>query len=178
MMSRWSILLFAVCLATLSACSEGNVALDNPGKVATTFTVDGTAYEVPAGSTEFISLDAGAHKVTAGSLKDAPFTVKESGLLHSGDSSYLTWKILYGLPQYRKTELKEDTVEVDSILFYGDIRVHPPTEYYIEGPWDYKVNEPLPESKDLYVNKDFVIKSKLYRKADFFETYKRLSGQD
>jgi hypothetical protein len=172
------LLSFSLLALLLTGCGKGNIALDNSGKESVSFTIDKVEYSVAAGSTEFISLDPGKHTFTVnkGTLKDVPFEVKESGLLHDGTSKYVTWKILYGLEKFRKSELKEDTLEVDSLLFFGDFTLYPDSQFYIEGKWDYGVNEPLPESKDLYVNSDFLIKTKLFRKEDFIATYKKLSG--
>lgn len=156
-------------------CSNGNVKLDNPSGEKVKFTIDGEVHELEGKSTTGISLSGGKHKVSVGDIKDFEFNVKEGGVLHNGSSDYLTWKILYGDAEFRKSELDEDTLELDSMLFFGDLQVHPRELLYIEGKWDYNVDAPLPESKELYVNKDFLIKSKIFREEDFVETYKKLS---
>ena len=110
---------FFLLLTLLVGCG-GNVILDNPGDSVATFEFDrGDGYEVPAGEMQEISLDPGSHQVVIKSggdvVADTTFNLKEGGIVHSGQSTYVVWKQLYGLQNDRKTLLNEKWVEFDSV---------------------------------------------------------------
>ena len=161
----------------------GNIVLDNPGNDAVVFTFDEKdKFEVPAHGMQTISLEAGDHKVVVKSmvgavLADTSFRLAEGreGLVHSGASEYLVWRQLYGLQKDRKTLLNERWVEFDSIKAFGDIKVYPESWLFIEKSWDLGLADDLPESKNLYITKDFEIESKIFRAKEFVKTYKGMA---
>ena len=174
---------FALLLLVITGCS-GNVTLDNPRDEAVTFVFDGgEGHEVDAKSMEVIDLDAGNHSVkvtnAAGEiLGDTTFRLKEAGIVHSGAGNYLIWRQLYGLQKDRKTLLNESLVAFDSVEVMADLKVFPPEWLYIEKSWDYDLDEEMPQSKTLPMNKDFVIESKIFRSKDFVDTYKNMAKKE
>ena len=76
----------------LVSCSNGNVKLDNPTAEKVTFNIDGESHDVPAKGTEGISLSAGKHHVKVGG-KEADFEVKDGGVLHTGTTNYVAFRL-------------------------------------------------------------------------------------
>lgn len=173
---------FALMLLMLSGCG-GNVVLDNPRNEKVIFAFDGSNnHEVAAGESANIDLEPGDHKVeirnSAGEvLADTTFNLKQDGeaLVHSGASSYLVWRQLYGLQDNRKTLLNEMWVEFDSVKAFGDIKVYPPGWLYVEKTWNLGLEDEMPDAKTLYMTSDFKIETKVFRSREFVETYKRLA---
>jgi hypothetical protein len=172
-------LLAFLCVA-FSACSN-NIVLDNPSSAPVTFKIDeGEAVEVPAQSQKEISLDAGRHHIQVSGQsvveRDTNIQVKEGGIIHCGFSNYLIFKQLYGLQKDRKTLLHERWVEFDSSKVFGDIRLFPAQELYIEKAWDHGLDEALPESQTLLISNDFKILSKVYRSVEFLQETQKTQG--
>jgi hypothetical protein len=172
----------AVILLILSGCG-GNVVLDNPRNEKVVFAFDGSnTHEVGPGESASIDLPAGSHAVevrnAAGEvLADTTFNLKEDGeaLVHSGASSYLVWRQLYGLQDNRKTLLNEMWVEFDSVKAFGDIKVYPPGWLFVEKNWNLDLGDEMPDAKTLYMTSDFKIETKVFRSREFVDTYKRMA---
>jgi hypothetical protein len=158
-----------------------NVVLDNPRPEVVVFAIDGTdEHEVGPRERKEISLSEGQHKLVVRAGKgdivgDTSFTIKEGGIIHSGVSSYIVWRQLYGLQDDRKSLLNEDWVMVDSTKFYGDFKIYPRNYLYIEKNWTLGLEEEMPETQVLYVTKDYKVESKVFREADFVETYRKMA---
>lgn len=169
-------------LLIISGCG-GNIVLDNPRAEKVVFAFDGSnTHEVGPGESANISLEAGDHAVevrnTAGEvLTDTTFNLKEDGeaLIHSGASSYLVWRQLYGLQDNRKTLLNEMWVEFDSVKAFGDIKVYPPGWLYVEKNWNLDLGDDMPDAKTLYMTSDFKIETKVFRSRQFIDAYKRMA---
>lgn len=167
--------------ALLTACSN-NVVLDNPRRETVTFIFDGNnAHTLPPNSMAEISLDPGNHTVKVTAMKDevlfdTTFSLKEGGVVHSGSSTYLVWRQLYGLQTDRATLLNEDWVEFDSARAFADLKVFPANALYIEKTWDYGLADPMPESQTLMVSKDFIVESKIFRAKDFLDAYRAMKA--
>lgn len=165
-------------LALLIVGCAPNVVLDNPRDEAVTFTFDKTtSYKLGPHESGEIKLDAGEHHVRVVGrgdtlFGDTTFTMREGGIVHSGGSSYLIWRQLYGLQDNRATLLNEDWVEIDSARAFGDFKVFGPRELFLEKTWDYGLSEALPESKTLMVTSDFAVESKVFRAKEFLATYR------
>lgn len=171
-----------ILLSFLLGCG-GNVVLDNPREEEVVFEFDGSErYELASNGQEEISLDPGQHSVrvldNAGEvLGDTTFNLKEEGIVHSGAATYVVWRQLYGLQSERETLLNEKWVEFDSIKTYGDFKIYRPEWLYVEKNWDYGLDEDLPDSRSLYINKDFLIESKVFRSKDFISKYKEMQAK-
>lgn len=169
-------------LLVLWSCDEGNVILDNPRPVPVKFQFDnGESFELGSHGFEHVQLDPGTHGVsitTKGGevLADTSFELKEKGIVHSGAGTYLIWRQLYGLQKDRATLLNERWVEFDSTRAFGDFRVFPPEQVFIEGNWDYTLDEDLPDAETMYISTDFEIHTKVFRAKDFVELYKNQGG--
>ena len=176
-----SALFFFVLTLFFVACTEHNVTLDNPRDVAVTITFDGeNSHELAAGEMKKIDLPAGDHRVVVKSedgttLGDTTFQLREGGLVHSGSSSYVVWRQLYGLQTERETLLNEHWVEFDSIRAKGDLKVYKPNWLFVEKSWDKDLDEDLPASTTLYITKDYMIEAKLFRSKEFIETYRNMA---
>lgn len=177
-----SVLFSFSLLLLLSACG-GNVILDNPREVPVSFEFDGAEeYEVGTGDMAEISLDPGRHTVVVKTqdgevVGDTTFNLKEEGIVHSGASTYVVWRQLYGLQNDRATLLNEKWVEFDSVKSYGDFKIYQPEGLFLEKTWEYDLQDELPNSQSLYINKDFVVESKVFRSKDFVETYREMAKQ-
>lgn len=177
------VLPFLGIIILFAACAKNNVTLDNPRDIAVVFSFDdGENHELAAGEIKKISLDEGKHHVvikstTGEQFADTTFKLRESGLVHSGASTYVVWRQLYGLQTERSTLLNEHWVEFDSIRAKGDLKVYEPNWVYVERNWDKDLDEELPEATTLYITKDYVIESKLFRSKEFIETYKNMAKQ-
>jgi len=174
------ILFSLLILITFTACDEGNLTLDNPRPESVTFSIDGQSHRVDANSRTSISVEGGKHSVkislTNGEdLGESEFEVKEGGVLHSGGSTYIIWRQLYGLQGNRKDLLNEEWLKLDSLKVFGDFKVFPEDFYYIEKTWDHNLQDPFPESQSLYITSDFVIESKIFREQELVDTYRDLS---
>lgn len=171
---------FALLLSLILAGCGGNLLLDNPRNVPVEFVLDGSSHSVGPETSQSISLDPGNHSVKVLSnngevLADTTFRLGEAGVLHSGASTYVVWRQLYGLQKDRSTLLNERWVEFDSIRTYGDFKVYDPAWVYIEKSWDYGLEDPLPDAQSLYITSDFLIESKIFRSKDFVEAYRDLA---
>lgn len=164
-----------------AACSDHNVMLDNPRDTAVTFTFDaGESIELEAGGNKAITLEAGNHRVVVKAqdgtqLGDTTFKLREGGLVHSGSSNYVVWRQLYGLQSERETLLNEHWVEFDSIRAKGDLKIYQSNWLFIEKNWEKGLDEELPGSTTLYITKDYVIESKIFRSKEFIETYRNMA---
>jgi hypothetical protein len=174
--------LSALSLLALCACGGGNVTLDNPRtSEGVRIILDGSnVYHLDPGETKQVSMGAGSHKVViqgekSGTIQDTSITVKEGGIVHSGGTGYVVWRQLYGLQNDRKTLLNEDWAMIDSIKFFGDLKVYPANVIYLEKNWTIGLEDKLPESQTLYVTKDYSVESKVFREDEFMETYREMS---
>ncbi|MEM0998769.1 MAG: hypothetical protein AAGN35_17050 [Bacteroidota bacterium] len=169
----------------LTACG-GNLTLDNPRNEGVTFTFDGdNTHSLGPGETALIDLEPGLHSVE---VRDAGGTVladtnfrfasHDEGIVHSGESTYLVWRQLYGLQNERKTLLNERWVEFDSVRAYGDIKVYPASWLFVRKNWDLGLEEELPTSQTLYMTDDFKIEAKVFRAEDFIRTYKSMQRKE
>lgn len=173
-------------LLGLALCLVGcapNVVLDNPRDEAVTFTFDKeTKYKLGPFEHGEIKLEPGEHHVRVVGrgdtlFGDTTFTMREGGIVHSGGSSYLTWRQLYGLQTDRATLLNEAWVEIDSARAFGDFKVYTPRELFLEKTWDYGLDEELPESRTLMVTSDFVVESKVFRAKEFLDAYRAVKAK-
>lgn len=176
-LGKWALGLIAVLIA---GCS-GNMTLDNPRAESVEFVIDGSqTHAVPGNSTELISVDPGSHTVrvigqTGEVIADTSFNLREEGILHSGASTYVVWRQLYGLQKDRKALLNEQWVEFDSVRTFGDFKVYSPEWVFIEKSWDYGLEDPLPDAQTLYITSDFLLESKVFRAKDFVNTYRNMA---
>ncbi len=176
---RWLLLLTVTLF--FAACAEHNVMLDNPRDTGVTFTFDeGDSHEVAAGALKKITLPEGNHHVVIKTddgtqIGDTTFKLREGGLIHSGSSTYVVWRQLYGLQTERETLLNERWVEFDSIRAKGDLKVYQPNWLYVEKNWEKGLDEELPGATTLYITKDYVIESKIFRSKEFIETYRNMA---
>jgi hypothetical protein len=168
------------CALLLGACSK-NVILDNPGIGTVVFTIDSEKYELAPGSSQGIRVGEGKHTIhvqgNGVETRDTAINLREGGILHSGVSTYLVWRQLYGIQTERATLLNEDWVEFDSAKAYGDFKVFPKEQIYIEKTWDHGLDEELPTSKTLMISKDFAVEGKIFRAKDFLETYRKMQSE-
>ncbi len=175
--------MFAVLALVIVGCGEGNVMLDNPRPVSVKFQFDnGESFELGSHGHEAVHLEPGTHRVEivtkAGEqLGDTSFQLKDKAIIHSGASTYLVWRQLYGLQTDRATLLNERWVEFDSMRAFGDFRVFPASQMVVEGNWDFGLFEDLPDSETMYITTDFDIKSKVFRAKDFVETYQAMAEE-
>jgi hypothetical protein len=180
-MTKHFLMLLGLALFVLG-CGP-NVVLDNPRDEAVTFTFDKeTSYKLGPGESGEIKLDPGDHHVKIVGrgdtlFGDTTFTMREGGVVHSGGSSYLIWRQLYGLQTDRATLLNEAWVEIDSARAFGDFKVYPPAGLFIEKSWDYGLAEKLPEARTLMVTSDFVVESKVFRTQDFIDAYRAIKDK-
>lgn len=181
-MKQFGIGLSAVAMfLLLSGCGGSNVHLDNPRNEGATFVIDGEEHHLNPGETQEFSLGGGTHKLQikgdkAGAIVDTTIDVKEGGVIQSG-GEYIVWKQLYGIQDGRKTLLNEDWAMIDSTNFFGDLKIYPATDYYIEQNWTLGLPDAMPDTKTLFVTKDYKIESKIFRRADFVKTYRELAEQ-
>jgi hypothetical protein len=167
----------------LMGCGS-NVTLDNPRSEAVTMVFDGgDEYVVGPGEVKEVSLGEGSHKVTVKGeggkvYVDTSFTVREGGLVHSGETGYIIWRQLYGLQDDRKSLLNENWIMIDSTRFFADIKIYPSTAIYIEKSWTIGLEEEFPESQALYVTKDYKVESKIFRAAEFVRVYRELAEKN
>jgi hypothetical protein len=171
--------------AVLTGCG-GNIVLDNPRDESVTFAFDGNnEHQVKAGEQITIDLPSGDHSIeirnNAGEvLADTSFRLRadDEGIVHSGASTYLVWRQLYGLQEERKTLLNERWVEFDSIRAFGDIKVYPPEWLFVPKTWDLGLDDEMPNSRTLYMTDDFKIEAKVFRADDFVNTYRSMQKKD
>ena len=174
--------MIGVLLLGLFACDDSNVNLDNPRNVSATFVVDGGAPVVVGSKGQGeMGLEPGAHsikvEVEGEVIADTTIEIRGGGILHSGAQTYLIWRQLYGLQNDRETLLNEKWTEFDSLRAFGDFRIYPKTQIFIEQNWDLGLGEDLPDEEVMYISEDFKIQSKIFRAPDFVATYRDMAGQ-
>ena len=174
-------LLLAVGILLSWGCNQGNIDLDNDGDAPLIVVIDELSFQMESRSYKSIELAKGAHNLT---LKDSTgkvldeftFRVLEGGLINLAKSEYLIWVDLYGDPNLRDTELKEDWITMGDNSFFGQFEQLDPSILYVEKKWDFGLSESFPN--DLLgwqmTEERWIIKRKLFRKSDFIEAYNSL----
>lgn len=173
-------LLLPALMALLLASCGGNVVLDNAKSVGVTFNIDGEDHPVGPNSSAKVSLGEGSHKVKITEdggtvVKDTTVNVREGGILQSG-TTYVVWRVLYGLQDKREKLLNEQPTEVDSTVYTADLDVFGPQDIYLEKNWDLGLDESLPDGQKLYITSDYKIHIKVFRLEDFKAEYTKLSA--
>ncbi|MBX7243845.1 MAG: hypothetical protein K1X92_19040 [Bacteroidia bacterium] len=181
-MNRLFFNVLGCALILFSACGKSsfNVALDNPTKENLTFEVDKKEYKLGPNENVNIEMEAGKHTLNANKNK-YEFEVKEDGILNAAGSEYVLWKDVYfdrkKMDDIPADALKDDSVMIDGIKYYGEIKVFSKETPYIQKAWDYDLQTPFPDTISLN-NQSFITKQKIFRKQDFIDEYNIMNGID
>lgn len=170
--------LLIVCM---TACKRGNLYIDNPDSAPKKVVLDGNSFSVLGKGAAIVEAQPGVHKILIKDeqnqvLKDTVFYMGKAGLLKLAPARYVKWRELYGDEQYRKDMLNIQKVVYDTWEFKGDFTEYAPAQLYVEKDWDYDLDQPFPKGKvgwDLPNGQKYIIKSKIYRIADFVQEVKK-----
>ncbi|TAE55300.1 MAG: hypothetical protein EAZ89_05745 [Bacteroidetes bacterium] len=169
-------------MLVFSACSQGNVDLDNAGSSTLHATVDELKYILPPRTYLRIKLEKGPHTLVVNdssgkTLEQTTFRIEEGGLLNLAKANYIIWTDLYGDPALRPQKLKEDWLEIGKNTYFGEFERLDPSLLYVEQKWDYPLTEPFPD--DLLgweISKEkWIVKRKLFREPDLVAAYKSIA---
>ena len=168
----------------LTACSEKvKVTVDNPLKEKLFIKVDGESFTLEGEKQKELLLKSGEHtfesQTEKGFLDKGSFRVQEKeGLLNVSHSPYILWKEIFSI--YSPAEksynglVREDTFEMEGKKYWGPFRYFAPeNNTFIAKQWEYDVIQTLSETITIPQGEEYKIVSKLYRKAEFIENYRR-----
>ncbi len=101
--------------------------------------------------------------------------------MNAAGSEYVLWKDVYfdrkKLNDIPADALKDDSVMLDGIKYYGEIKVFSKDIPFIVKSWDYDLLTPFPDTISLQ-NQSFITKQKIFRKQDFINEYNAMNGID
>lgn len=174
------LLIFGLLLA---ACSDKiKVTVDNPLKEKLLVKVDNESFALEGEKQKELLLQAGEHTFETHTEKEfldkGTFTVRETeGLLNVSHSDYILWKEIFSI--YSPAEksyngiVREDTFEMDGKKYWGPFRYFSPQNKFIPKQWEYDVAQTLSDSITIPSGDEYKIVTKLYRKQEFVDNYKR-----
>lgn len=173
-------LLFVFVLG-LTACSQGNLYIDNPDTALKRVEVDGQKLVIEGKGAAILTVKGGKHKIVIRDenhqvLKDTLFYLGKGGLLRVAPARYVRWRELYGDEAYREKKLNKNKIEFGNWVFTGDFTEYNPKQLYIEQDWDFDLNQSFPKDRigwDIPGNDKYIIKSKIYRIEDFMKEVKK-----
>lgn len=180
--TKFSFLLIIGLLFT--ACSEKvKVTVDNPLKEKLLIKVDNESFTLEGEKQKELLLSSGEHTFESRTEKEfldkGTFHIQEKeGLLNVSHSPYILWKEIFSI--YSPAEksynglVREDTFEMDGKKYWGPFRYFAPeNNTFIPKQWDYDAIQTLSETITIPKGEEYKIISKLYRKSEFVENYRR-----
>lgn len=162
----------------LAACGEkASYSIDNPGTSALELEIDGITYQVPAGSSQEITLEAGLHSLRSAQLGELQFIVYrgfKGGLINPTLSDYVIAREVYIVDESKLKNFGNmtSTIEIDGVPFEGQFELR--NDLFIDKAWRFAVNEPFPEVVTGHVTEhggNFF--SKIFRRDEFIAYFEQ-----
>jgi hypothetical protein len=164
---------FVVVAALMLSCSGGaEYYIDNPTSEAITVSVDGK---------DAVTVNPGEYKKIEGTLADGEHTMKvgenelkfstdgKSVMLNPTGAVYVKVKQEYGVGM--ASEDGYTTIEIDGNKYEGPFEIQSDPAVVVSGV-SYGVDEDFPNQVMMARGQTKAVKTKLFRKDDFFKFYK------
>lgn len=166
---------------SLTACSRGNLYIDNPDAALKRVEVDGQKLSIEGKGAAILTVKGGKHKIVIRDenqqvIKDTLFYLGKGGLVRLAPARYVRWRELYGDEQFREEKLNKSKIEFENWVFTGDFTEYEPKQLYIERDWDFDLDQSFPKDRigwDIPGGEKYIIKSKIYRIDDFVKEIKK-----
>ena len=160
------------------SCKE-NVVIDNAIDESIIVNIDKNVYELASNSFKDIEINKGNHKIVSytkngDTLLNTIINIESTGIINSSNISYVLWTDIYCEEEdydIYKTHLDlKDTVIIDGLEFI-DIDFKFYDEVFIPKIWDLGLDMPMPDTVDVFEDKNYKILSKIYRPQEIIEYF-------